>query len=241
MRCRGDDVRCVADLLLDGGVHGAQVGAGHHDVAEHAARDVEGFQDGFVPILRARVQQAGGGSVGVLVGLGAGKQEAQVVGDHQERLGGGQLFGMLALQGQQLVDGVERLALDARAAVHRVGGHDGVGHGVHAVGALVTVGHGVAQDLVVFIQQDEVDGPGVDAHGLRREAGFLAFGQAGNRFAEQHVHVPAVVAVRSLLDVVEAVDLGKLDGSVFGHLAHDDAAGRCADVDGGVAVGLDFH
>ena len=151
VRCRRDDVRGIADLPLDGGAHGAQVGAGHHDVAEHVARDVEGFQDGFVPVLRACVQQAGGGSVGVLVGLGAGKQEGQVVGDHQERFGGGQLLGVLALQCQQLVDGVERLALDARAAVYRIVRHDFVGHGVHAVGALVAVSHGIAQHLVVFV------------------------------------------------------------------------------------------
>ena len=149
--CRGNDACGVADLLLDSGFHGAQVGAGHHDVAEDAARDVELVQDGLVPVLRACVQQAGGGSVGVLVGLGAGKQEGQVIGDHQERFGGSQLLWMLALQCQQLVDGVERLALDARAAVYRIVRHDFVGHGVHAVGALVAVSHGIAQHLVVFV------------------------------------------------------------------------------------------
>ena len=65
-------MRGVADLLFDFSGDGTQIGAGHNHVAEHAARNVECFQDGFIPLLGACVHQACGGSVGVFVGLGAG-------------------------------------------------------------------------------------------------------------------------------------------------------------------------
>ena len=58
---------------------------------------------------------------------------------------------------------------------------------------------------------------------------------------EQHIHVPAVVPAAALLDVVEAVNLGKLDFAFGGHFAHNHAARRGADVHGGVAVGFDVH
>ena len=149
--CGGrDDVRGVANLRFDFGRHGTQIGAGHNHVAEHVARNVECFQNRTVPLLGTRVHQARCGSVGIFVGLGAGKQEGQVIGNHQERLRVGNLLRMLTLQGQQLVDGVERLALNAGTAIHRIRCHDGIGHGVHAVGALIAIRHGIAQHLVVF-------------------------------------------------------------------------------------------
>ncbi len=148
---------------------------------------------------------------------------------------------MLALERQQLIDGVERLTLNARAAIYLIGRNDSVGHSVHAAGALVAVGYGIAEHVVFGIEQHEVDRPGVDTHGFGRIACFFAFCQAGNGFAEQHIHVPAVVTAGAFLDIVEAMDLGKLDGSLRGNLADYHAAGRGADIDGGIAVGFDFH
>ena len=148
---------------------------------------------------------------------------------------------MLALERQQLIDGVERLALNARAAIYLIRRNDSVGHGIHTTGALVAVGYRITEHVVFGIEQHEVNRPGVDTHGFRCVACFFAFRQAGNGFAEQHIHVPTVVTARTLLDVVEAMDLGKFDGSLRSDLTDYHTAGRGADIDGGIAVGFDFH
>ena len=148
---------------------------------------------------------------------------------------------MLTLERQQLIDGIERLALNTRAAIHLIRRNDSICHGVHAAGALIAVGYRITEHVVFGIEQHEVDRPGVDTHGFGRIACFFAFCQARNGFAEQHIHVPAVVTAGAFLDVVEAMDLGKLDGSPRSNLADYHAAGRGADIDGGIAVGFDFH
>lgn len=148
---------------------------------------------------------------------------------------------MLTLERQQLIDGIERLALNARAAIYLIGRNDSICYGIHAAGALIAVGNRIAEHVVFGVEQHEVNRPGIDAHGFGRIACFFAFSQAGNGFAEQHIHVPAVVTAGAFLDVVEAMDLGKLDGALRGNLADYHAAGRSADIDGGIAVGFDFH
>lgn len=67
-----------------------------------------------IPCLRRRVYQARGGGVGVLLPLFPGKEEAEVIGNHQQGPGALQLSGFLPQLGDQLIDRVEVLALDAR-------------------------------------------------------------------------------------------------------------------------------
>ena len=227
--------RVVADLLGDRGLHRPQARPGHGDVAEEAPRDVEAGQHRFVPSAGLGVQKAGRRGVGVLEGLLAGQQKAQVIGDHKEGLSRFQLFGVLALQGQELIDGVEGLALDARAAVELFGAHDGVGHLEHALSALVAIGHGVAHQVVVSIQQDEIDAPGVDADGFRREPRLLAQGKPAHELAVEQVDVPAIVAAPAHLAVVESVHLFQMDAAVF-HKAHHHAARGGSDVHRRIAV-----
>ncbi len=86
-------------------------------VGEQSPRNVEGGHDCLVPRAGFRVQQARGGSVGIFHRLLARDQEVQVIGNHKEGVGRLQLLGMFALQGQQLIDGVEGLPLQAHTAV----------------------------------------------------------------------------------------------------------------------------
>ena len=232
---RQHHARVVADGAGDLGAHGPQARAGVGDVAEQPARNVEGLHDRLVPCASLRIQKAGGGGIGVLDGLLPREQEVQVVGNHEERVGRNKLLGMLALKCQQLVDGVEGLALQAAAAVQLLGGHDGIGHLVHASRTGVAVGHGIAHQVVLGIQQHEVDAPGVDAHRFRGKARLLAEGKAPHQLARKQLHIPAVVAVPAHLAVVEAVHLFQTNEPVF-HETHHHAARRGPDVHGRVAV-----
>ena len=77
----------------------------------------------------------------------------------------------------------------------------------------------------MLVEQHEVNRPGVDTYGFRRIACVFALCQARERFAEEHVDVPAVMPAGALLDVVESMDLGKLDGSLGRNLADYHGAG----------------
>ena len=133
---------------------------------ENFARQTELLYQRIVPVLAFGPHQCRGAGVGVLVGGNAAQQVVEVVGDHQERFGGGELFGVFVFQRRQLIRRVEGLVLDARAGVMLGKGQPGGGQCVaHALGALVAVGDGIAQALAVLVQQHKVHGPGVNADG----------------------------------------------------------------------------
>jgi hypothetical protein len=190
---------------------------------------------GRIPIARAGVEQVGRGGVGVFVGRHAGEPVVEVVGHHEETRGRLELFGVLALQSHELVEGVEGLALDAAGAVEGARLHDAVEAFGHAFGAGVAVGHRVAYERARAVDEDEVDAPGVDAHGFGHHAAALAGAQAFQDALVERFDVPAVVAVAADLDVVEAVDLFQMDDAVF-DVADDVPPARGADVDGQMVV-----
>ena len=134
-----------------------------------------------------------------------------------------ELLRMFFLQGHELVDRVEELLLDAHLFVEELCGDGFIYDRVHALCAPVVVGDRVADKLVIFIEKDKIDGPGVDADRLRdlpeRFQGLEATEDSG----PEVVHVPAVMPVLMDLLIVEAEDLFKDDFSVF-HAAKDVAA-----------------
>ena len=158
-------------------------------------------------------------------------------------LGRFELFGVVALQGEQLVERVERLALDARALVDLRGVHDGIRQRVDALRAFVAVRHRVADELLLRIEQHKIHAPGVDAERFRLEACLACGSKSCHHFVKEHLDVPAIVTVDAFLDVVEAVNFGELDVAGFVDPADNHAPRRCSDIDGGVTVRVQgrFH
>lgn len=146
---------------------------------------------------------------------------------------------MLVFKGEQLIERVERLTLNAGTGIDLGRIHNLVGNSVDAVSAGIAVGDRIANDLVVLVEQHEVNAPGIDTDGGRGLSGLILNGaQTCDNMVEQSLNVPAVVAVYALLLVIEAVDL------LIGHLtvldpASKNATARGTDIDRCVMLGLD--
>ena len=239
VRGRQHHGRGVTDLLGDVGRELAEHGAGHGRLQEDALGNTKARKDLGVPRALLGVEHAGSARVGVLVGLDAGQTPVEIVGDHQEGTSCLELLGMLVLEGEQLIERVERLTLNAGAGIDLGRIHNLVGNFVDAVSAGIAVGDRITDDLVVLIEQHEINTPGIDSDGGRSLSGLILDGaQACDNMVEQSLNVPAVVAVYALLLVIEAVDL------LVGHLAVLDPAGKNAtargtDIDRCVLLGLD--
>ena len=146
---------------------------------------------------------------------------------------------MLVLKGEQLIERVERLTLNAGTGIDLGRIHNLVGNFVDAVSAGIAVGNRIADDLVVLVEQHEINAPGINTDGGRSLSSLILDGaQACDNMVEQSLNVPAVVTVYALLLVIEAVDL------LVGHLAVLDPASKNAtargtDIDRCVMLGLD--
>lgn len=126
---------------------------------------------------------------------------------HQEPLRRLQLIGMLETLREELIDGVDGIALDTGAHIELFGGHDLIGRLQHARGAGIAVGNGIPHDAPFGIEQHVIDAPGIDPHACRlRPERFLARSQSGDDLVGERSDIPAVVPVNAALGVLETVD-----------------------------------
>ena len=202
-----------------------QRAARHAHGQEDLCRKAQAAEKLAVPVARRCPHQRRCGRVGVLVGLLAAEQEVEVVGHHEEGARGGQLLGVLALEGAELVGRVERLVLYARArVVVREGQHArALKLLAHALGARVAVANGLAKATVMGVKQHEVHAPGVNAYRGGRETLLVCGRQPVEDALPQRIDVPAQMAIAAEEAVLEAVDLGEPQATRLVKLAHDGA------------------
>ena len=214
MRGGQHDLSIEAHALPHLGRKPAHHRAGHGDVAEQACRGASRLERSSIPGTRAGVDEVRGGGVGVFVDHVAREQVIQVFGHHEEAVCRLKLIGMLGGQRRQLVDRVERLALNARGTVQVLQADARVHVGGDVVRAGIAIRHRIADASTLSVDQDEIHAPGVDADRLGDLAGFAAFLQADQNVLPDHIDVPAIVPAAAHLHVVEAVHLLELDLSV---------------------------
>ena len=167
-----------------------------------------------------------GGGDGVLVLLFAGQEEAQQIGRHEQGLGVFQQPGTLVLQANELVERIERQALDPGAAIELGGRNAAAQLGLHGTAAHVAIVVGIAQELVGGIEQPVVEPPGIDAEG-RQGIARLMRGHADGVFdlvqQTQDVPVDAVADARG--NVRKAMHFANFERAVAQRAEHGPSAG----------------
>ena len=142
---------------------------------------------------------------------------------------------------EQLVDSVERLALDAGSRVYLARGHERVGDLIHPLGAVIAVGNRVANECTRLIEQGKVDCPRVDADRGGNDAGLLTCRfEALDHLRKKLFDIPAVVSVHALLGVIEAVYLPQVHEAVV-QPPHEHAPARCTDIDRRIRLSRDVQ
>ena len=162
MRGRQHNGRRAADLLGDVRRELTEHNAGRGRLQEDALGNTKTRKNLGVPRALLGIEHASSARVGVLVGLNAGQTPVKIVRNHQEGASRLELLGMLVFKGEQLIERVERLTLNAGTGIDLSRIHNLVGNFVDAVRAGITVGDRIANDLVVLVEQHEVNAPGID-------------------------------------------------------------------------------
>ena len=223
-----DNLSVKADFRLHSRGQVPQHRARHPDGLEDAAGQAQLGNQFLVPVLDVCPHQRRGAGVGVLIRGHTAEQIVQVIGHHQEDFCRVQLLRVFLFQRHELVNGVERLVLDAGAGIML-----GKGQAVvlfqclaDALGALIAVGHGIAEAFALLIQQDEIHRPGVNADGRGGKACVMGGLQAVDDLLGQRVNVPAEVAVLAADAVFKAVDLLQGDLAVLYRADNVPPAGR---------------
>ena len=136
---------------------------------------------------------------------------------------------MFPFQRCQLVNGIEKLFLDASPGIQVRGRNNILHHFVHALRAAVPISDRVADQLVRVVQQDEIYRPGVNPDGLRDFSRLLTGFQSAQNSAPQVLHVPAVMAVAVNLLVIEAVHFFQKEFAVL-HMPQNVPSAGCSNV-----------
>ena len=232
---RQHHLRCKARLGGDSGRQRPHHRSRHGQRSEQRPGQPQTVQQLSVPAAVPGVDQAGAGGVGVLLLFHPGEQVVEIVGDHQQASGPGQLVRVFGLKGRQLVDGVEALLLDAGVCVQLRRRDQALHHGVHPLGTAVPVRHRVPQQPSFRVQQHKVHRPGVDADGGRDLSTHAAGLQPRQDPLPQQLQIPAVVAVSAHLPVCKPVHLLQ-DHSVPFQPAKDAPSAGRPNVDGQMII-----
>src|SRR5471030_391221 len=108
-----------------------------------------------------------------------------VVGYQQEIVDLSGEFRLLAGERLQLVKGIERQKLNAGAAVNHLAAKSLNGAGHHAVGAFIAIGDGQTDALPLFVEQEKVYAPGINADAVDRDPRFIQTVQPGQNMLFQ--------------------------------------------------------
>lgn len=232
MRGDGDDggVRRQPGVRGHVGQECAGVGARAAQRRQQAPLDAEPAEEFLRPGRRARVEEAGGGGVGLLGADVPGEPVGEQVGDHQQRPRGRELR---ALAGRrQLEDRVEGQMLQPGDPVQLLRADVVPDPACDVLRPAVAVVVGDPEQGAVRVEQPVVDGPAVDADRRDAVTGPGRQAQAVQALPEQGEDVPVQSGGQSDGGVGEAVHLVE-DEVVRAHPAEDDAAAGGAEVDGG--------
>ena len=118
-------------------------------------------------------------------------------------------FWLLFNQRAQLIKRVERQELNAAATIDLTFTQLFHCHGHDAVGSTIAIGHRQANALPVFIQQDVVHAPGVDADAVYQNAFIAHLVEADADFGFQRVDIPGIKTFLLMQAVHETVDFAQ--------------------------------
>ena len=205
--------------------------AGGFDLAEDLAGQTQPLDELFIPGLAPGPYQGGGGGVGILIGHYAGETVVQIIRDHQKMFRCGQLVRMLLLERAELVNGVERLVLDAGVGIELCKGQYRFQFISHGGGAVVPIGNRITDDIPLSVQQQKIHRPGIDSHGSGGKPCIMGGFQALNHTLNQIFHIPAQVPVLFNQPVLKTVDLMQSHTAIPDCTNHMAPAG-CANIHG---------
>ena len=195
------------------------------------ALDAEPGEHLVVEAPGPRLAQARGRGDGARPPLDAAEAEGEVVGKEEDPPGARRQLGVLEAVGDQLVRRVDRRGLIARHVEEGAVVDEFAKALKGAARAFIPVRARLADALVILIERDEVDAPGVDGDGdgIGEELDGLA--QADDRLLQHRVDVPDQGAVLADRLVLEAMDIGDLD-PIVDDRACEHASGSGTEVDG---------
>ncbi len=176
-------------------------------------------RDGVVETRRRRVRP--------LRALHPGHQVAQKIGQQQHPLGLGPEH--IRRFGEQLVDGVERLVLQAGDPVVRGTPDDRTGRLEHALGARIAVAGRVGQESSAGIEQAVIDSPRIDSH-RRRTVLEHRDPDTGTDLTPQRREIPPPDTVDLVGRVGEPRHFGEVE-PIRGDAPDHDTPGRRPEVD----------
>ncbi len=235
---RKNDGRVKSALIFYLRPQGPDDGSRHGKGPEKAFRKVQGPDQVIVPICRIGGKEAGRRSIRILLLLDSCQTEIQIVRNHEKALGFGKPLRLLKKVRFQLEYGIEDDPLDAGSLIELFPGNLFIDRFITPFGPVVPVGIAGADHPVLFIEQDIVDSPGVNAHGNRDFSCLPALFHAGDDLGEKAVHIPDPVGSwgfrpvigkdlpllrHDIVSVIEAVDFLKDNSSLF-HMGQHVAA-----------------
>ena len=201
----------------------------HDELLEDTSGISQHIDQLVIPVSGLRVNQLACRGLGIFVGLLSGKQIMQIIRNMKERLSLFQIFRMRLLDSHQLIDRVEDCFLNTGSGIKIVEGDGLVDFIVHAVGTMIAISDRIAEDLLVLVQKNKVNAPGIHAHADRDLADLFAFLQSVDHFAEDPVKFPAEFSVLFDHTVFKTVDLLEDHLSVF-QMSENMTSAGCADI-----------
>ena len=194
------DVRAIADFLGDLLTDGAKNLAGERELAKEAFRETHGLKNRLVPCMGVFVDHRTRGGVAILLGFQSGQAVVEIIGELEEARS------LLELAGFQivieLIDRIEGLEGNAGFLKEFLFGEDLLDFLAPRLAGSVAVRIGVAKFLAVFIEEDVVDAPGVDADARRGFAELFGFLEGDDDLLEKAVDVPIEFVIARALRVI---------------------------------------
>ena len=225
--CGKNNLTVEADLLLNFFFQTTDHSPRFTDRQEDFLRVSQFLNHLPVPVPGFRIDKLGRCCICVFLRFHAGKQEIQVIRNHQQRLCFFQLFRFFLLPRHKLINTVKNLFLNAGRCIEFFLRHRAINLLIHSFRAVIAISNGISDPLIILVQKDKINRPCINSDTHRDFSKFSAFFHSGQHSFEERLDIPYLLTVPFLHSIRETVNFLKNHFPIF-HMAENMSSAGCS-------------
>ena len=180
-----------------------------------------------VPVPGFRIDELGRCCICVFLRFHAGKQEIQVIRNHQQRLCFFQLFRFFLLPRHKLINTVKNLFLNTGRCIEFFLRHCAINLLIHSFRAVIAISNGISDPLIILVQKDKINCPCINSDTHRDLSKFSAFFHSGQHSFEECLDIPHLLTVPFLHSIRETVNFLENHFPIF-HMPENMPSAGCS-------------